>query len=146
MPTIHPDYGDVHVTRITDVDHVLALLDELGEELKVICQDNSHEPCYYYQRGRILEAWKDGRLYGLCVQETAEMAQRHASDDLIFVRTALGWPFHRDWIVDSHYRLPCFCMLGGDGSPEMTWCAMRAQVYDLGGYFVFDAVDTVDLS
>ncbi len=66
----------------------------------------------------ILQAFKDGNLFGLSVKETQSMFDRSAMKDSIFCE-------------DSNYRLPCLCVLTDD-SDGILWVHSRARRLGLG--------------
>ena len=70
------------------------------------------------QRHLILEAWKNDKLFGLRVEETGSMYDRHARSDPIFV------PF-------SWYLLPCFCVVDHQ-TAKIFWVHSRARRLGFG--------------
>lgn len=135
MSTIHPDYGPIIMSRIGPAYHITGLLDELAEEIRMLSHEDNTTDLHYFNRNQILEAWKEGRVYGLRVQETVDMAQRNAATDLVFLRNADGWPFHSDWMPCNDYILPCFCLLDENGELLILWCAERVRNYNLDNNF-----------
>ena len=81
------DWGEITLNQITISDEFWCLFDEL-------CGDNSG---FCHNRSSILQAYKDGNLYGLTVNETDKMFERRARRDSIFCD-------------NSWYLLPCFCI------------------------------------
>jgi GNAT superfamily N-acetyltransferase len=74
----------------------------------------------------MLEAWRDGRLYGLRCHETDAGFARKAHHDAIFLRTRHG-------ILAGWYVLPCFLVLTeARDNIEMVWVARRAERKGLG--------------
>ena len=80
------DWGEIKLIQI-DCDEFWYIIDEL-------CDDNSGFLC---NKSTIVEAYKNGNLYGLSVNETDKMYERGAKMDNIFCKY-------------SFYLLPCFCI------------------------------------
>ena len=79
------------------------LMEELsGAESGITCE-----------RSIILEAYKNGNLYGLSVIETDEMYKRRACEDKIFCH-------------NTFYLLPCFCIKENDKA-ICIWTHTRAR-------------------
>jgi hypothetical protein len=98
-------------------------MDDWGE-LKLVQIDSNDFWCLYYElsndksgvlcnRTEILEAYKDGNLYGLTVDETKLMYARDAHTDKIFCD-------------NSHYLLPCLCVKENN-SAKFIWIHTRAR-------------------
>jgi len=96
------DWGEIKFTRIGS-DDFWCLLDEL-------CNDNSG---FLHNRSAILEAYKEGKLYGLRVNETDKMYERGAGMDKIFCENSL-------------YLLPCFC-IKKNNKAIIIWTHTRAR-------------------
>lgn len=89
---IRPDYGKFVLTQIEGGNDFWCLIKALqDDESGFMCNINT-----------IVEMYKEGNLYGLCVNETDSMYQRGARTDDIFCRSL-------DNIL-SWYLLPCFCI------------------------------------
>jgi hypothetical protein len=97
------DYGEIKVKQITESNDFWCLFDEL-------CNDKSNFIC---NRSSILDAYKNGNLYGLEVEETNSMYKRGARGDSIFCK-------------DSVYLLPCFCMKD-ESTVDILWTHTRAR-------------------
>ena len=96
------NYGELKLTQI-DSDDFWRLIDEL-------CDDHS---VFLHNKKTILEAYKEGNLYGLRIDETEEMYERGARMDEVFCK-------------DSFYLLPCFCVKEKD-TAILLWTHRRAR-------------------
>jgi hypothetical protein len=96
------DWGEIKLNQI-DNKEFWCLFDEL-------CDDNSG---FVHNRNIILEAYKDGNLYGLRVCETDQMYERGARIDNIFCK-------------NSWYLLPCFC-IKENNKAIIIWTHTRAR-------------------
>ena len=96
------DWGEILLTQIDSTEFWI-LFDEL-------CEDKSG---FFHNRGTILEAYKEGNLYGLRVTETDKMYERGAREDIIFCE--------RSW-----YLLPCFCIKESNKA-IIIWTHTRAR-------------------
>ena len=96
------DWGEIELNQIGSEDFWY-LLDEL-------CHDKSD---FYNNRSIILEAYKNGNLYGLTVNETYKMYERNAMIDNIFCN-------------NSCYLLPCFCVKENNKA-IIIWTHTRAR-------------------
>ena len=99
------DWGELKLTQIGANDF-WNLFDEL-------CDDNSR---FLFNRATILEAYKNGNLYGLTVDETDDMHKRNAGADLIFCQS----------MFRNLYLLPCFCVKE-DNKAIIIWTHTRAR-------------------
>lgn len=72
---------------------------------------------FFFNRSTILEAYKNGNLYGLQVLETNEMYERGARMDKIFCENFLN----KSW-----YLLPCFCVKENNEA-VIIWTHTRAR-------------------
>ena len=97
------DWGEIKLTQIDSSDEFWNLFDELRD-------DNSG---FLHNRSTILDAYKNGDLYGLRVNETHKMFERGARIDDIFCK-------------DSWYLLPCFC-IKEDNKAIIIWTHSRAR-------------------
>ena len=86
------DWGEIKLVQIDDPSEFWELIDEL-------CDDKSG---FYHNRKTLLEAYKNGNLYGLRVHETKQMYRKGARMDKIFCCDSFGCP--------SWYLLPCLCV------------------------------------
>ena len=96
-------WGEIKVNKIEDGADFWCLINEL-------LNDNSD---FLYNRNTIVEAYKNGNLYGLNVNETDEMYKKGSRIDNIFC-------------VDSMYLLPCFC-IKEDNKAIIIWTHTRAR-------------------
>jgi hypothetical protein len=96
------DWGEIELMKV-DSDGFWFLMDEL--------YDDNHS--FIYNRTTILEAYKNGNLYGLLVSETHAMYERDARNDRIFCK-------------NSWYMLPCFCVKQED-TAILIWTHARAR-------------------
>ena len=97
------DFGEIKLNKIDSSDDFWCLFDELWNDKSV----------FLHNRKSILEAYKDGNLYGLRVNETDEMYERGARMDNIFCE-------------DSFYLLPCFCVKENNKA-IIIWTHTRAR-------------------
>jgi ribosomal protein S18 acetylase RimI-like enzyme len=104
------DYGELRLVVIESGDDFWRLLDALED-------DNSG---FLHNKSWIVERYRDGMLYGLCVGETYSMFDRHAMNDPIFLK-------------GSWYMLPCFCTKVKDTrTVDMIWVHSKARRQGLG--------------
>lgn len=97
------DYGTLKVRQISESNDFWYLFDELtNDKSKFLCN-----------RETILDAFKNGAMYGLEIEETDSMFKREARGDAIFCK-------------DSWYLLPCFC-IKYDSSVLIIWTHTRAR-------------------
>lgn len=96
------DWGEIKLIQI-DSDDFWRLLDELYDDNSGFCNN----------RSTILEAYKNGNLYGLSVIESDKMYERGARMDNIFCD-------------DSWYLLPCFCVKENNNA-IIIWTHTRAR-------------------
>ena len=97
------DWGELILKQI-DSSEFWYLIDEL-------CDDDSD---FLNNRTYILEAYKNGNLYGLKVAETDKMYERGAKTDILFCK-------------GSWYLLPCFCCIEDDNTAVILWTHSRAR-------------------
>ena len=103
------DWGKVIIHKIETGDDVLILFNEL-------VNDNSG---FIHNMSFLLDAFKDGNLYGLSVIETNDMFERNARIDKEFCKDINGHP--AGW-----YLLPCLCVKNGDKC-ELIWSHTRIR-------------------
>lgn len=97
------DWGEIELINITEGHDFWCLLCELSnDESGFLCNKIS-----------IVEAYKDGNLYGLQVVETQLMYERRERENPIFC-------------TDSFYLLPCFCIKERDEA-VIIWTHTRAR-------------------
>jgi len=100
---------DVTVEKI-DASDFWCLIEELIDD----------KSGFLHNRRTILEAYKDGNLYGLRVIETESMYERGASTDPIYC-------------TNSFYLLPCFCVcVKEENKAIMIWTHSRARKMGFG--------------
>jgi hypothetical protein len=97
------DWGTIGLKQIDTGDDFWALLTEL-------CDDDSG---FLHNKSTIVEAFKDGKLYGLSVCESQKMYERFARWDSVFCR-------------ETYYLLPCFC-IKHDKTAIIIWTHTRAR-------------------
>ena len=73
---IPSDYGGYRIMQINSGDEFWSLIEELI---------NDESPFYSSNRSAIAEAYKNGTLYGLKVNETDRMHKREARKDKLFL-------------------------------------------------------------
>ena len=96
-------WGEIKVKKIEDGVDFWCLMTELLHDVSD----------FLYDKNTIIEAYKNGNLYGLNVNETDEMYQKGSRIDNIFC-------------VDSMYLLPCFC-IKEDNKAIIIWTHTRAR-------------------
>tara|TARA_X000001036_G_scaffold308698_1_gene287354 strand:- start:108 stop:632 length:525 start_codon:yes stop_codon:yes gene_type:complete len=97
------DWGEIALEKIDSRDF-WRLIDEL-------INDNSG---FYNNRSTILEAYKNGNLWGLRVNETDKMYERKVGNNAIFVK-------------ESRCLLPCFCVRDENNVAIIIWTHTRAR-------------------
>lgn len=99
------DWGEIKLLKVgfEDGSDFWCIYDEL-------CDDKSE---FLNNRTYILDAYKNGNLYGLRVNESDQMYKRGAYLDTIFCK-------------DSFYLLPCFC-IKEDNNAIIIWTHTRAR-------------------
>lgn len=102
------DWGEIKLVQIDRPSECWELIDELYDD----------KSGFYCNRTTILEAYKNGNLYGLRVSETAQMYERGARIDKIFCRDSFGCP--------SCYLLPCLCVKENN-TAMIIWTHTRAR-------------------
>jgi hypothetical protein len=103
------DYGEIRVKQISESNDFWCLFDEL-------INDKSN---FIYNRDVILDAYKDGNLYGLEIEETDSMFQRGAREDSLFCKDSM-------YLLHSMYLLPCFC-IKDESTVHILWTHTRAR-------------------
>ena len=103
------DYGEIKVFQIDSGDEFWILIGE-------ICDDKSN---FIHNKSTIVDAYKNGHLYGLCVIETDQMYKRGAQKDTVFCDGGL-------------YMLPCFCIKENDDTAMIIWVHSRARMKGYG--------------
>ena len=83
------DWGEIKLNQLDNSDDFWSLFDELSDDKSM----------FLHNKSIILDAYKNGNLYGLIVTETDKMYEKEESQNDIFCR-GLG----------SMYLLPCFCV------------------------------------
>jgi len=105
----HGDWGKLKLVKITDSRKFWYLYDELETSMGGTV----------LHRGCIVEAFRNGHLYGLEVEETDEMYEKNEREkNSIFCRSKHG--------EFSWYLLPCFCINKEDWA-MMIWTHSRAR-------------------
>jgi len=93
-----------------------ALMDELVDD----------QSGFYGNRGLLLDAWKDGSLHSLAVEETDDMLKSpEQRDDALFCTSS----------CHTKYLLPCLIVTGTDSESstvEIIWTHTRARRRGLG--------------
>lgn len=116
---IPSDWGDWNVVEIERGTEFWALLDELVDD----------KSGFYGNRTIITEAYREGRLYGIRVEETDGMFKRKARSDPLFC-------------PGTYHLLPCFCIVremeNGEIGAVMIWVHSRARRLGFGRTLVED--------
>lgn len=100
---------NAYLEQIDDGRNFWFLFDEL-------CDDDSN---FLNNRNIIVDAFKEGNIYGLRVTETNEMYLKKARNDPIFC-------------PESQYLLPCFCIKEGKDTASIIWVHSRARRMGFG--------------
>lgn len=120
MPSIREGWGELFVEPVSTSQQFWAIIDEIQN-------DKSN---FWYNRNSLLDAYHEGRVYRMTVEENDFMFERRAYNDPIFCRT----------YYDEHifYTLPAFCTWkrGEDNVCEMIWTHSRARRLGIGRAFV----------
>jgi hypothetical protein len=115
-------YGELEVAVITDKRVFFCLLDEMCKE----SETNIHgvNRVFYHTRVSMLDAFMQGRLFGMSVSETDTMFQRSSMQDDLFM-------------LEGFYHIPCFCITArhATDTAEMMWTAPRARNKGLEMFF-----------
>ena len=96
-------YTNLKVKEITEANEFWHLFDELDDD----------KSGFIYNRNTILDAFRNGHLYGIEVEETDEMYRRGARGDPLLCR-------------GSMYLLPSFCIKYGS-TVDILWTHTRAR-------------------
>lgn len=96
------DWGELKLTTFNGCD-LLLLFNEMIED----------QSDFVHNFGSILDAFKVGNLYGLCVDETQEMFDKNEQSNPIFIQS-------------TQYLLPCFCIVDED-HVDLIWTHSRAR-------------------
>ena len=127
------------VVKIENSDHVVMLLDELGDE---ISQRNAQESSmerlpdgFYHNRSAIIQAFAEGTLYGALQEHTMSEVET-LKQDLSFMRFRNSWPFSNCSYWPGKFYLPCFSIVNADRQCEFIWVAERVQRRGLGSLLV----------
>lgn len=111
------DWGRIQLVQIT--------ADEFWYLFYELCDDKSG---FLNNKRTILQAYKDGTLYGLCVSETPGMCERDARLDDVFCKIyespddGTGGKY----CDVSQYLLPCFCV-AENSKAVILWTHPRAR-------------------
>lgn len=116
------DYGKKVLIKIKDGNQFFSLLDNLYQDEEKHLPDGVGFRC---NRSLIANAFKEGRLYGLTVEETDEMYKRKVMEDEVFRLNK----------CNPRYLLPCFCIMCDDCC-EMMWVRSDIRNQGLGKKFV----------
>lgn len=106
------DYGEILMKKIISGNDFWALFDELVDD----------KSGFLYNRSIIIDAYKNGNLYGLEVTETDSMYRRCARSDSIFC-------------FDTSYLVPCFCVIENENA-IILWVHTRARRRGFGSKLV----------
>lgn len=101
-------WKDIKVYKVVDSSDFWALFFELAD-------DNSG---FIHNRNMILDAYKNGNMFGLRVIETDEMFESGERSNPIFCK-------------DTHYTLPCFC-IKNESTAIIIWVHTRARNHGFG--------------
>lgn len=112
-----PDWGQLDVIEITSGDDFWGLMDELKSDY-----DELNGRGFWANRRFITNAYKEGRLYGLTVNESGSMYDRNARSDKIFV-------------PDTSYLLPIICVVYKNEC-QIIWTHPRARKLGLAEYLL----------
>ena len=134
--------------KVTDIDHLLMILDELGDELRenlgdaaFPSEDGPLPPGFYHNRAWIIDAYKQGCLFGLQVSENYAMYKdKDSRMNPIFMKKRRAWPFSvNTGQCDFSHSIPCFAVVEDKANGKecsMLWVAERARNYGFGSTLV----------
>ena len=143
-------YGVLMCVKVTDIDHLLMIVDELGDELRDNMDDAaspsenmSLPPGFYHNRAWIIDAYRQGCLFGLQVSENYAMYEdKDSRMNPIFMKKRRAWPFSvNTGQCDPSHSLPCFAVVedkAGGKECSLLWVAERARGYGFGSALVGD--------
>ena len=132
-------YGALVCVKVTDSDHLLMILDELGDEVlgkmdkeAPLGQDMSLPSGFYHNRASIVDAYKEERLFGLQVSENDAMFEdKNVRLNPLFMKRRSFSSIRRS----ISYSLPCFAVVddkAGGKECSMLWVAERARGHGFG--------------
>lgn len=140
LPGSPDHYGKATVERIRNAEHVMMLLDELGDEMKTNCDlappGDKLPNGFYHNRSSVLQAFGDGTLFGMLVAETEAMQASRHDPETLFMRLRNAWPFSDDSYWPGAHYLPCFCVVNAERECAFIWTAARARNMKLGSALV----------
>ena len=96
------DWGTIHLLQIVDGNDFCCILEEMNDGTVI-------------HKHRFAEAYRDGNLFGLYVEETDDMFSREAYNDPIFCQ-------------NSSYLLPCTA-IKRNGFIQSVWSHERVKGY-----------------
>ena len=136
LPRLPKHYGPVKPVKVTSGDHLIMILDELGDELQEQCRgaarDDRLPNGFYHNRSSLVQAFAEGTLFGVVLlQKPVE-----CRDDPFFMRFRNSWPFSDAHYWPGAYYLPCFCVVNQERECEFLWVAKRAQKMGVGSLLV----------
>lgn len=101
------DWGEIKLLKIEAGGDFWDLIDELSDG----------KSDFFHNRGMLVEAFRDGNLYGLRVSETGAMFRNGVRRNIEFVRSNTGYTL---------YMLPCLCVRHMDKA-IIIWTHSRAR-------------------
>lgn len=105
-------WGPIHMELVDCGDTFFELMLEIADD-----SDECHG--FWCNRGFLADAFRENRMYSLCVEETDELyhSDRLSSENKIFVRPSPPW------------QLPCVCVIASDNpnAVEIIWVHPRAR-------------------
>lgn len=117
-----PDYGPIIVQEIENFDDFWSLYDELIDENFIFSQN----------RSLMLQAFKDGKLFGIFITETDSMKSRNSfQQDPIFASSC-----HQHIEMPRSLLVPGFCVKYNEDTAIMLWVHYRCRGLGLGKKFV----------
>ena len=145
-------YGALTCVKVTDIDHLLMIVDELGDEMRdnlgvaaFPSEDGPLPPGFYHNRAWIIDAYKQGCLFGLQVSENYAMYQdKDSRMNPIFMKKRRAWPFSvNTGQCDFSHSIPCFAVVndkagGKEKECSLVWVAERARNYGFGSRMMDD--------
>lgn len=132
MTVTKEELGRPELLPIIDIANLVALLDELQYEFSL---SDDKTIGFHHQRGYIIRAFTEKRLFGLRLSESDVMFGRgdHSTNGL-FANNTIATNLAGLVITDPRYMLPCLCIVAKESQEiaEVLWVAERARSMGYG--------------
>jgi len=115
---LHVGWGVAHLCKVQESSDFWCLFDELVQDVSG----------FVHNRETLLDAYRDGRMFSLRVDETHDMYRMGSRDHPLFAREHFYGHGNLSW-----YMLPCFCIIdpADPACPEIVWVHSRARLRGL---------------